>query len=341
MERPVRIDGPAFVSADPGTGRGTTVLGYPTQKIAQAGRSETFRYIWLEFAVCVLPLIGGRDRFDDVPMLNLLAVLDPVQVVEGRRLGIEKPLTHHKDEVSLPQNLVDLGVLEDEARLRKNTARVLKSGFIVFTIAVVLVEIIPRPVLQDLVPLTAEHDIIEVPFHKHFVGIGFIEVGDFRRTIELSAAANIWSFTFILQVVPMLDNFVAGEPEDVEAHPWTAKVVISLRDHIIAIGEDPHRMDARSCRRMKHQFLEGGRAVGDPQIVLNIRAGIDVGEGADVSCLQALQKRGHPVDLLICGQLGRKRGRARNRKRQETACRHTVLHSHSSFNDPPHYVPVN
>jgi hypothetical protein len=39
--------------------------------------------------------------------------------------------------------------------------------------------------------------------------------------------------------------------------------------------------------------------------------------------------------------LGRKRGRARNRKRQETACRHTVLHSHSSFNDPPHYVPVN
>jgi hypothetical protein len=40
-----RIDGPAFVSADPGTGRGTTVLGYPTQKIAQAGRSETFRYI--------------------------------------------------------------------------------------------------------------------------------------------------------------------------------------------------------------------------------------------------------------------------------------------------------
>jgi hypothetical protein len=32
-----RIDGPAFVYADRGTGRVTTVLGYPTQKIAQAG----------------------------------------------------------------------------------------------------------------------------------------------------------------------------------------------------------------------------------------------------------------------------------------------------------------
>ena len=32
-----RIEGPAFVYADRDTGRVTTVLGYPTQKIAQAG----------------------------------------------------------------------------------------------------------------------------------------------------------------------------------------------------------------------------------------------------------------------------------------------------------------
>ena len=32
-----RIDGPAFIYADRDTGRITTILGYPTQKIAQAG----------------------------------------------------------------------------------------------------------------------------------------------------------------------------------------------------------------------------------------------------------------------------------------------------------------
>ena len=34
---PYRIEGSAFVYADRDTGRVTTILGYPTQKIAQAG----------------------------------------------------------------------------------------------------------------------------------------------------------------------------------------------------------------------------------------------------------------------------------------------------------------
>ena len=32
-----RIEGPAFIYADRNTGRVTTILGYPTQKLAQAG----------------------------------------------------------------------------------------------------------------------------------------------------------------------------------------------------------------------------------------------------------------------------------------------------------------
>ena len=32
-----RIEGPAFIYADRGTGRITTILGYPTHKIADAG----------------------------------------------------------------------------------------------------------------------------------------------------------------------------------------------------------------------------------------------------------------------------------------------------------------
>ena len=46
----------------------------------------------------------------------------------------------------------------------------------------------------------------------------------------------------------MFDNFGALKPEDVEAYLGTAKVVICLCDHIVAIGEDPHRMNCRACR---------------------------------------------------------------------------------------------
>jgi hypothetical protein len=36
------IDGSAFVYSDRDTGRVTTIIGYPTKKIAQAGKSENF-----------------------------------------------------------------------------------------------------------------------------------------------------------------------------------------------------------------------------------------------------------------------------------------------------------
>jgi hypothetical protein len=99
-------------------------------------------------------------------MLNLPAVLDPVEVVEGRGLRIEKAFAHEKDEISLPQDLVNLGVLEDKARLGKDTGFVLKTRFIVFAITVVLVEVVRRPVLRDFVALAAEHNVVKVTFHE-------------------------------------------------------------------------------------------------------------------------------------------------------------------------------
>ena len=75
-------------------------------------------------------------------MLNLLAVLNPVEVIEGCGLRIEKALADDEYKISLPQDLVNLGVLEDKARLAKDTFFVLKTRFIVFSIAVVLVEVV-------------------------------------------------------------------------------------------------------------------------------------------------------------------------------------------------------
>src|ERR1700737_1463303 len=128
----------------------------------------------------------------------------------------------------------------------------------------------------------------------------------------------------------MFDNLVAIEPEDVEAYLRTAKVVISLCDHKVAIGEDPHRVNGGACRWMKHQFLDAGWAIRDLQIVLRV-AGTDVGKGTQVSRFQGLQKAGHPVDPLRRGQLGSESGPTGNRKHRQSAYRKTLLHCQCSF----------
>src|SRR5882724_2574026 len=124
----------------------------------------------------------------------------------------------------------------------------------------------------------------------------------------------------------MFDNLVAIEPEDVEAYLRTAKVVISLCDHIVAIGETSHRMNSCTCWWMKHQLPDAGRAIRDLQIVLRIAAGIDVGKRTGISRFQALQKGGYPVDLLGRGQLGSESGPTGNRKHRQSAYRETPLH---------------
>src|SRR5260370_24964716 len=128
----------------------------------------------------------------------------------------------------------------------------------------------------------------------------------------------------------MFDNLVAIEPENVEAYPRTAKVVISLCDHIVAIGENSHRMNSCSCCWMKHQFPDAGWPVRDLQIVLRV-GGTDVGKRTEISRFQALQKGVHPVDLLSRGQLDSESGPTGNRKHGQSAYRETPLHCHSSF----------
>ena len=100
-------------------------------------------------------------------MLNLFTVLKPVEVVEGRRLRIEKALAHDQDEIALSQNLVNRGVLENKTGLGKDSSFGLKAGLVVLTITVVLVEIV-RAVLCDLVCLPPEYDIVE----PHIVSAG-------------------------------------------------------------------------------------------------------------------------------------------------------------------------
>jgi hypothetical protein len=48
-----RLEGPAFVYSDQDTGRVATILGYPTDNLSQIGRSENFKYVWLDLSYSI------------------------------------------------------------------------------------------------------------------------------------------------------------------------------------------------------------------------------------------------------------------------------------------------
>jgi hypothetical protein len=52
----------------------------------------------------VPPLVARRDVLEHVPMLDDLAVLHPIQVVEGGMLAGKLPLRERQDEVGLADN---------------------------------------------------------------------------------------------------------------------------------------------------------------------------------------------------------------------------------------------
>src|SRR6202165_3273995 len=89
---------------------------------------------------------------------------------------------------------------------------------------------------------------------------------------------------------------------------------------------------------MEHHFFEACWTICDLQIVLRI-AGTNVGKRTEISCFQALQKGGNPVDLLRRGQLGSESGPTSNRKHCQGAYRETLLHCQSSFGVA--YKPVD
>src|SRR6266852_9502297 len=196
-------------------GRGIGDLDSPTPvhlKIHDCGAFD------LELAIGILTLRWRGDRFQDIPMLDLLAFFQAIEVIESRGFAVKQAFAHHESEVALPQNPVELVVFEYEARLREYPGFRLKAGFVVFTVAIVLVEMIQRLVLRRLVALSAKDHIAEVSAHHGFVRFGFVEIDHLRRSVELGSSACVRSRAFVLHVVPVLDDQAAFKSENLESH---------------------------------------------------------------------------------------------------------------------------
>src|SRR5258705_12647396 len=144
-------------------------------------------------------------------MLDLLARVHPIEVVERRGLPIKDAVAHHEHEVALAQNLVQCGDLEDVFWLQ--------AGWVVYAVAIVLVEQILRLVSHSPSTLPAQNHIAKVPVHQRFVCVGLSKIEHLCRSVELSSPADIRRRTCVLRVVPMLDDLLSLESKHVEHHP--------------------------------------------------------------------------------------------------------------------------
>ena len=67
------------------------------------------RHVRLELAIGILTLRWSPpegNRFQDIPMLDLLAFFEAIEVIESRGYAIKQAFADHENEVALPQNLV-------------------------------------------------------------------------------------------------------------------------------------------------------------------------------------------------------------------------------------------
>src|SRR4029077_15016945 len=135
-----------------------------------------------------------------VPMLDHLPANNSIEVVEAGGRVIEQSLIHDEHGAALAEYHVDLLYLVDEAGLGERTSFGLKAGLVVFSITVVLVELIP--VVDRPISVAADDDHLKIFCSQGFVGIGLLEVSDLGRTVDLGATTTVGLRTFRLDVVP-------------------------------------------------------------------------------------------------------------------------------------------
>ncbi|HLB08889.1 MAG TPA: hypothetical protein VK617_05120 [Gemmatimonadaceae bacterium] len=206
-------------------------------------------------------------------MLDHLPASNAIEVVKAGGRVIEQPLIHDEHGAAFAENFVDLLYLVDEAGLGERALFRLKTGFVVFSITVVLVELIS--IVGRPISVAAYDNHLKIFCGQGFVGVGLVEVSDLGRTVDLSATAAIGLSAFRLEVVPVLHNLTLLEPENVEADSWTGHVEFRLSNDVVAVGKDSDCVHSDVGRQASGPSPESLDAVLDLGIMLNKVLGID------------------------------------------------------------------
>ena len=99
----------------------------------------------------------------------------------------------------------------------------------------------------------------------------------------------------------MLDDLVVLEAKDVEADLGAEEVVVGLREHEVAVGEDAHRVHPRrALGQLGQHRAEARQAIGLAQVVLDELVGVDDHDRTGLAGLDRLQE-GDDLGLVSGG----------------------------------------
>jgi TetR/AcrR family transcriptional regulator, copper-responsive repressor len=226
-----------------------------------------------------------------VPVFCNFPVLNSVEIVIRRDAIAEAPLAHNKDEITFPEHFVNALVLHHLALLGKGLQPGDQAGQVISDPRVVLDIVIAVKVARKFIP-AALQEVIHVGLHQGLVGLSLVQVRRRRRPVRHHMAAGIQLGGGILQVVPMLDHFSVFKAEDVKTHPVTdGKGVLGMGKHKVAILENAHDIHlGRPFRPGFHSCDESFHTIANGQVVLDVPAGVDVGEWLFVTRLDARQE---------------------------------------------------
>jgi hypothetical protein len=96
----------------------------------------------------------------------------------------------------------------------------------------------------------------------------------------------------------MLDDLSVLESEDVDADLWPEDVVLGVGEDVVAILEDPDRVDVRALGDGFEQRVKARHAVSGSQVVLNVVVGVNHPDGLGRASSDGFQQID---DLLLLG----------------------------------------
>lgn len=191
----------------------------------------------IKFAVLIFPLGGGKQRFDDVPMLGNLTVFYSEKIVESNFLAGETPFANHEDKVSLSKHLVNADVGHCDIVLGHCLQRCTQSGESVGDRGVVLDIVVAVKIRSEFFGCLSHENVSNELLNEGFVCGCLVEVFHVLRSVDHRVSAGICGSGCFDKVVPVFDNPTIFEAEDVETNLRTEEIVVGVREDEVAVLE--------------------------------------------------------------------------------------------------------
>ena len=238
-------------------------------------------------------------------MLGDLSTLHTEKVIERGERSSHRALTGYQHEISFPQSDTHPRILHTLSRAITRRDRRQPGRRAVANRRIVLNQSVAIEILPKLLHPFTDQNVTDETAGEVLVGLS-LGRGQFLghgRPVKGTTTAGIGGFGCGLKLIPMFDNEAVFVAENVEANVGPEKIEkIRVDKDVLAVLEDPERVDAGGAVEGGEDALHAGEAVRRDEAMLDIEVvwvgGVDGGEGSLIAGFDGF----HDVeDLLVAG----------------------------------------